>query len=96
VTGQDFLATLDGTCIVSGNVSRNCSGYELALQGTTLRGDPLALTTSTPGDFSGDYSFTGVPNGTYTITPVNFPASPASRTLTVFSSDVTGQDFVFK
>lgn len=96
VTGQDFIAALDGTFNVSGTVlgPPYCSGCQLAHEGTTLNGATLTLTTSTPGDFSGVYSFNGVPNGTYTITPSPFSYSPSSRTVIVFGADVTGQDFL--
>jgi hypothetical protein len=50
---------------------------------------------------SGDYLFTGIPEGTHTITPSLIPPqsgacfsfSPSSRTITVTTADVPNQDF---
>jgi hypothetical protein len=46
-------------------------------------------------DQNGDYSFSAVPNGSYTVTPslVDYDFSPASKTVVVAGKDVTGIDF---
>lgn len=93
VTGEDFTEAFDGTFSVSGTVYCNCSGIQLLLNGTTLKNDFLNITTWISNDFKGNYSFTGVPNGTYTITSLNYSIAPQSRTVTVFGADVSGQDF---
>jgi len=91
--GQDFAAEAVGPWTVSGSVIRSalsCSTCSLVLQGYALSsGEFVSLTTST--DQSGQYSFS-VPNGTYEITP-KFPASPSSKTVTVYNADVVYQNF---
>jgi hypothetical protein len=51
--------------------------------------------SSTVTDANGDYSFSGLTNGTYTITPsmASCTFSPASLSATVNGADVTGEDF---
>jgi hypothetical protein len=53
---------------------------------------------STATDSSGNYSFTGLSNGIYTVTPsLSFYSfSPPSRVVRVSGADVTGVDFVAK
>ena len=45
---------------------------------------------------SGNYSFANLPAGQYTVTPLSTSHSfePASRTATIISANITGQDFV--
>jgi hypothetical protein len=59
----------------------------------TLSGDASATTIS---DSSGDYSFAGLENGSYTATPGlnGYIFNPVSRSLTVSDDDETGIDFV--
>jgi hypothetical protein len=87
VTGQDFTAVavphvISGT--VSGAVSQ---GVTMSLIG--------ASSATTVTDSPGHYSFGGLANGTYEVTPAlaNFTFTPASRTVDVNGADVTGQDF---
>ncbi len=58
----------------------------------TLSGDASA-TTST--DASGDYAFTDLADGAYTVTPslAGYTFDPTSRDVTIAGSDVAGQDF---
>ncbi len=74
--------TLGGT--VSGAV---VSGVTVALGGST------STTTTTTG--LGDYSFAGLSNGRYTVTPLHagYSFSPASSPVTVNSGNVTGVNF---
>src|SRR6185295_14398555 len=46
-------------------------------------------------DSSGNYSFSGVSNGTYTVTPAKagYTFSPATRSVTINGADVTGIAF---
>lgn len=54
-----------------------------------------AATTSTTTDTSGNYSFTGLANGGYTVTPSKTGSQfdPASRDVTINGANVTGQNF---
>jgi hypothetical protein len=57
-----------------------------------LSGAQSATTTT---DSSGNYSFAGLADGSYTVTAskAGYTCSPASRDVTVNGADVTGQDF---
>jgi hypothetical protein len=54
-----------------------------------------ANTYNTVTDASGNYTFTGVVNGTYTVTPgsTGFTISPSSQPVTVNGANVTGINF---
>jgi hypothetical protein len=54
-----------------------------------------ANTYNTVTDASGNYTFTGVVNGTYTVTPgtTGFTMSPSSKPVTVNGANVTGVNF---
>jgi hypothetical protein len=87
VTGQDFTGT---TYSISGKVTAGgapLSGVSMSLSGTASK----ATTTNA----SGDYTFTIVGNGSYTVTPsrTGYTFSPTNRSMTVNGADVTGQDF---
>jgi hypothetical protein len=87
VTGQDFTATAR-TWEISGTVSGTVvSGVTVSLSG--------AGTGTATTDLNGHYAFTGLSNGSYTVTPTSsgYTFSPASLTPTVSGADVTGQDF---
>jgi len=90
-TGQDFSASaVASSFTVSGRVTLN---------GTPLAGVTVTIAGAGPGstttDASGNYSFTGVTNGNYTVTPAltGFSFAPANRALTVNSADLVDQDF---
>lgn len=70
---------------VTGAVLQNVS---IALSG------PATRTTTT--DAGGHYTFTGLADGAYTVTPTlaTFSFTPTSRAVTVNGADVTAQDFV--
>ena len=86
VTAVNFTAN-GQTWSISGNVSTNGAGATVALSGAT--------TASTTADTLGNYSFTGLANGTYTVTPTKsgFTFSPASQTATVNSANVSALNF---
>jgi hypothetical protein len=89
VAGQDFAATAQSHTI-SGRVTLNgggLSGVTVSLQGTSSN----SATTNSDGN----YAFTGVQNGLYTVTPslTGFAFTPANRSVSVNNGDVTGQDF---
>jgi hypothetical protein len=94
VTGQNFTGTAGSTTTtysISGRVGTS-SGSPLPGVSLTLSG-AAASTTNTNG--SGNYSFTGLANGTYTITPSKnrYTFVPSSITLNINSADVSGQNF---
>jgi Carboxypeptidase regulatory-like domain len=76
---------------ISGQVTSNGSG----LSGATvaLSGASSATTIT---DANGNYTFTGLDNGSYTVTPskVGFTFNPASIPQTVSGADITGVDCI--
>ena len=87
VTSQNFTAT---TYSISGTVTVNgvpLSGVSMALTG------PVSKTVNT--DSGGNYSFTTLGNGNYTITPSKsgYVLSPSNRSVTVSGANVTSQNF---
>jgi len=86
---QDFLASQ--TCSSISGVITSSDSNPLASVSVELSGDGSDTTLS---DANGNYLFSELINGTYTITPSPFDTTPLSRTVTVDLSDVTGQDFV--
>src|SRR5438874_1833541 len=54
-----------------------------------------AASTSATGDNSGNYTFVGLPNGTYTIVPshTGFMFTPASQSMVVNGANVTAANF---
>jgi hypothetical protein len=59
----------------------------------TLSGDTSEATTA---DGSGNYSFVGLPNGNYVVTPslVGYTFTPTSRSETISGATITGVSFV--
>jgi|HubBroStandDraft_4_1064222.scaffolds.fasta_scaffold00167_6 hypothetical protein len=86
VTGTNFSATSQ-TWGLSGNVSPALSGVNVALTGQS--------NGNTTTDSLGNYSFTGLTNGTYGITPSlsGYTFTPASQNVTVNGANVTGINF---
>jgi hypothetical protein len=84
--GQPFK-TLGFT--ISGTINPTTGGSGVTL---TLGG---AATATTTADTSGSYTFTGLPNGMYTIVPnrSGFTFSPSSQTTTINGANVTGENF---
>lgn len=77
---------------LSGRVSLTQGGNALAGVMLTLGGGAAA---SQPTDASGNYVFAGLNSGDYTISPskTGYTFTPASRTVTISSTDMTGNDF---
>ena len=86
VTGVNFTATAQGFSI-SGSVSSAGANATVALSGTS--------DASTTADASGNYTFSGLANGSYTITPSKsgYTFTPASQPTTVSGANVTGVNF---
>ena len=79
------------TYSISGTVT-NAAHAPLAGVTITLSG---AGTGTTTADTNGNYTFTSLDNGTYTITPsmIGYTFTPTSRGATVSDTNVTGQNF---
>ena len=76
------------TYSISGTVSGAIqAGVTITLTGSS--------TGSTPTDASGNYSFTGLSNGSYTVTPskTGYTFSPTSIAVTISGADQTGKNF---
>lgn len=88
-SGNNFTASaVPVTYGISGQVTGDVQ------QGVTitLSGDASATTTT---DVSGNYSFTGLANGAYTLTPslVNYTFSPVDLSVTLNGGDSTDNNF---
>ena len=86
-TGNNFTAAA-GSYSISGTVSGAvASGVTM-----TLSGAAGATTTTGTG---GTYSFTGLANGSYTVTPSKsgYVFSPTNTSVPISGADVTGQNF---
>ena len=86
VASINFAAQPIPTYTISGTVAGG-GGAAVALTGTATR--------NVTADGSGNYSFTGLLNGTYTITPTKagFTMAPASQTVTVNTGDIAAVNF---
>jgi hypothetical protein len=82
-----ILTILQPTWTITGSVGTSGSGATIALTGTS--------TASTTASSSGSYSFTGLANGSYTVTPTKsgYTFSPASAAVTVSGANVTAAAF---
>jgi hypothetical protein len=86
VTGINFVATAP-TWSISGTISPALVGVTLTLTG--------AANGSTTSDGSGNYSFSGLSNGSYTITPsfAGYSFTPGSQNVTINGANITGVNF---
>ncbi|MCX5884841.1 MAG: carboxypeptidase-like regulatory domain-containing protein [Proteobacteria bacterium] len=77
------------------SISGNVSGAVSAGVTITLTG---AAADTTVTDATGDYIFTGLSNGNYTVTPskTGYRFRPRKQKVTMSGADVTGVDFVAK
>jgi hypothetical protein len=91
VTGLNFTATaqVSPTFSISGTISPTAGG----VGATVLLSGAAGATTVT--NSAGDYSFSGLANGSYSVTPSNagFTFSPVSQNVTVNGADVVGANF---
>jgi hypothetical protein len=98
VTGQDFTGTFSGinTYSISGKVltpgTRLSPGLPISGVTITLSGTANGIAVT---DANGNYVFTGLKNGNYTLTPgkTGYSFTPAFRSVNVNGANVTGQNF---
>jgi hypothetical protein len=87
ITGQDFIGM---TFSISGTITANgspLSGVTLVLSGVASK--------RTTTDANGNYTFSILSNGNYTVTPsrIGYSFTPPSRSVTINDANVGGQDF---
>ena len=90
VSGINFAAqSISQTWVVSGIISPSSVGSGATV---TLSGAPSATTTA---DASGNYSFSGLANATYAITPskTGYTFTPANQSVTINSANLSGVNF---
>ena len=89
VAGVNFAASSSKTWSISGTINPSATGAGASV---ILSG---AASASTIADASGKYTFSGLVNGSYEVTPskTGFSFNPASQTPTVNNTNVTGMDF---
>ncbi len=88
VTGVNFTSTTVPTFNLSGTISgTGGNGAAVALTGTS--------TANTTADASGAYTFSGLINGNYTVTPskTGFVFSPSNQAVTINGVDQTAVNF---
>lgn len=87
-TGLSFTATAS-TFSISGTISPTAGGSGATV---TLSG---AATTTTTADGAGNYTFGGLANGTYAVTPshTGYTFSPTNQSAMVNGANVTGLNF---
>ncbi len=94
ITSVNFTATansastysISGTVTLSGGGALN--GVTMTLKGTN--------TTTTQTDTKGNYTFTGLANGSYTVSPslVGYTFTPASKAVTINGANASSINFV--
>jgi hypothetical protein len=90
IAGKTFTVNQDGTFSISGRVSFGrgfLSGVTMTLTG--------AAGGTTVTDSLGNYSFTGLGSGTYTVTPekTGYSFTPVNRTVTLSGANAVNQNF---
>ena len=87
VSGQIYLST---NC---GSVNSNLPSFTVNI----VNSGGTTFTQTATTDSNGNFNFTGVPNGTYVITPsISGPSStfsPSTMTVTVNNADLSGENF---
>jgi len=80
------------TAVVSYSISGTVAGDVQAGVTVTLSGNGSGITTT---NSTGNYSFTGLGNGTYTVTPSlsGYTFTTSSRTVTINGTNMTGVNF---
>ena len=90
VTGENF--TSSAVVVPTYSIAGTVSGAWVSGVTVTLSGAGSAATST---DASGNYSFTGLAAGSYTVTPTlsGYTFSPPSAAVTVSTANVTGENF---
>ena len=101
-SGQSFVPatqtlTISGSSIPGVNFTMqtwSISGVVSVSSGTTLSLSGAASASTAP-DASGNYSFNGLPNGAYTVTPSNagFTFTPVNQAITLSGSNASAVNF---
>ena len=101
VTGQDSITVVKPvlTYSIAGKVTNT---FDVGLWNYGRSGFGLTLTGTVPNrtifaDTDGNYTFSCIPSGSYSITPsstIAFSFTPPTRDVTVSNADITSQDFV--
>jgi hypothetical protein len=88
-TGMSFLGQTIPTWGIAGNIAAASDGSG----STVLLSGPVSAATT--ADSGGNFTFSGLANGTYTVTPNKngFTFSPENRQVAVNGADVTGISF---
>ncbi|MEW6053658.1 MAG: LamG-like jellyroll fold domain-containing protein [Nitrospirota bacterium] len=92
-----YSQNFTGTYSVSG--THSLSGKILTAQGSPLSGVTVALNGSATGttqtDILGNYTFSGLSNGNYTVTPgmAGYTFAPEFRTVTISGFSMSGMNF---
>ncbi|HPR63624.1 MAG TPA: pre-peptidase C-terminal domain-containing protein [Thermoanaerobaculia bacterium] len=87
------------TCTVTVNVPQTTYSISGTVSGAVASGVTITLSgaasNTTTTDTSGNYSFSGLSNGSYTVTPSRsgYTFSPTSRSVTISGANQTGQNF---
>ncbi len=89
-TGKNFTATTTSGYTIAGTVSDGSAG----VAGVTMNLTGTASKSTTTGS-TGTYSFGGLANGSYTVTPTKSGCtfSPSSLSVTISNASQTGQNF---
>jgi hypothetical protein len=91
VSGLNFTATAQkgGTFAISGTITPAAGGSGV----TVLLSGAVGATTTT--NSAGNYTFSGLPNGNYTVLPVDagFAYTPTTQTVTINGANDTGVNF---
>jgi hypothetical protein len=89
VTGVDFTAASQPTFSISGTITPATGGAGVSV---TLSGAAAATSTS---NSAGAFTFSGLTNGSYTVTPTSrgFSYTPASQTITLNAANATAVNF---
>jgi hypothetical protein len=95
----NFTGTASGVFSISGRISDSASTAipNVSVQLNVQGGGPVSgITNPVLTNSAGYYTFNGVPNGNYTITPTKSGTTftPASKNVTVNGANVTGQNFI--
>ncbi|MDJ0647278.1 MAG: SdrD B-like domain-containing protein [Xenococcaceae cyanobacterium MO_188.B19] len=108
-TGNDFVVEVNATGLISGNVSEDTDGDgagDTPLENINITlDDGVNTPTTIQTDADGNYSFTGLANGTYTITQENLSGygnvaesdgtnNNTIGTITINNDASTGNNFV--